>query len=249
VRRSPRKGEKKAIYVLNLVIPTRLIDNCLEPAKSAVQIEVCKLLSTTGPRKIWIWKIQHKNVVTTFLSSVIDLFLIRHGFASGKRGVEEEGCDPPPKKRKVSIVPNYATQNNVPHSRKVEPKEERAIFIHPVSSWEPTVKLWYSADRNQKGNISEEIPQTTVWEDPAAGEMFIVNTRTGNSYSQNSRHEIDGTKSANVNRISRIPRLLMKSLDGACSGPAHDKMPDWLQEALIVGSECLRYTLIWQFGI
>ncbi|KAG1847262.1 hypothetical protein C8R48DRAFT_555342, partial [Suillus tomentosus] len=40
VRRSPRKGEKKAIYVLNLVIPTRLIDNCLEPAKSAVQIEV-----------------------------------------------------------------------------------------------------------------------------------------------------------------------------------------------------------------
>ncbi|KAG2152494.1 hypothetical protein BD769DRAFT_1405591 [Suillus cothurnatus] len=195
VRRSPRKGEKKAIYVLNLVIPTRLIDNCLEPAKSAVQIE-------------------HKNVVTTFLSSVIDLFLIRHGFASGKRGVEEEGCDPPPKKRKVSIVPNNATQNNVPHSRKVEPKEERAIFIHP-------------------GNISEEIPQTTVWEDPAAGEMFIVNTRTGNSYSQNSRHEIDGTKSANVNRISRIPRLLMKSLDGACSGPAHDKMPDWLQEALI----------------
>lgn len=39
-RRSPRKGEKRPIYVLNLVIPTRHIDNCLEPAKSAVHIEV-----------------------------------------------------------------------------------------------------------------------------------------------------------------------------------------------------------------
>ncbi|KAG1815665.1 uncharacterized protein BJ212DRAFT_1357867 [Suillus subaureus] len=200
VRRSPRKGEKKPVYVLNLVIPTRLIDNCLEPAKSAVQIE-------------------HKNVVTTFLSSVIDLFLIRHGFASGKRGAEE-GCDPPPKKRKVSIVSNSGAQNNVPQpptSRKAEPKEARAVFIHP-------------------GNISEEIPQTTIWEDPAAGEMFIVDTRTGNSYSQNSRHKIDGTDTANVNRVSRISRLLRKSQDpgqGACSGPTHDKMPDWLQEALI----------------
>jgi len=43
VRRSPRKGEKKPIYVLNLVIPTRHIDNCLEPAKSIVQIEVGKI--------------------------------------------------------------------------------------------------------------------------------------------------------------------------------------------------------------
>ncbi|KAG1892183.1 hypothetical protein F4604DRAFT_13425 [Suillus subluteus] len=196
VRRSPRKGEKKPIYVLNLVIPTRLIDNCLEPAKSAVQIE-------------------HKNAVTTFLSSVIDLFLIRHGFTSGKRG-GEEGCDPPPKKRKVSIVSNSAGRNNVPQppaSRKAEPKEAWAVFIHP-------------------GNISEEIPQTTVWEDPAVGEMFIVNARTGNSYSQNSRHKIDGTNTANVNRVSQIPRLLRKG-QGPCSGPAHDKMPDWLQEALV----------------
>lgn len=203
VRRSPRKGEKKPIYVLNLVIPTRLIDNCLEPAKSAVQIE-------------------HKNAVTTFLSSVIDLFLIRHGFASGKRGAEE-GCDPPPKKRKVSTVPISAARNNVPQppaSGKAEPKEARAVFIHP-------------------GNISEEIPQTTVWEDPAAGEMFIVNARTGNSYSQNSHHRINGANTANVNRVSRIPRLLRKGQhprQGPCSGPARDKMPDWLQEALIANN-------------
>lgn len=194
VRRSPRKGEKKAIYVLNLVIPTRLIDNCLEPAKSAVQIE-------------------HKNVVTTFLSSVIDSFLIRHGFTSGKRGAEE-GCGSPPKKRKVSMVPNSADQNKVPQppaNRKTEPKEARAVFIHP-------------------GNVSEEIPRTTVRK---TGEMFIVNPRTGNSYLQSSRHKIDGTNSASANRVSRIPRLLR---EGPCSGPAQHKMPDWLQEALIANN-------------
>ncbi|KAG2115935.1 uncharacterized protein F5147DRAFT_606020 [Suillus discolor] len=191
VRRSPRKGEKKVIYVLNLVIPTRLIDNCLEPAKSAVQIE-------------------HKNVVTTFLSSVIDSFLIRHGFTSGKRGAEE-GCGSPPKKRKVTMVPNSADQNKVPANRKTEPKEAQAVFIHP-------------------GNMSEEIPRTSVWE---TGEMFIVNPRTGNSYLQSSRHKIDGTNSASANRVSRIPRLLR---EGPCSGPVHNKMPDWLQEALIANN-------------
>lgn len=193
VRRSPRKGEKKPIYVLNLVIPTRLIDNCLEPAKSIVQIE-------------------HKNVVTTFLSSVIDSFLIRYGFASGKRGAEE-GYDSPPKKRKVSIVPDSTAKINAaqpPASRKAEPK---AVFIHP-------------------GNISEESPPTRVWEDPATGEMFIVNARTGNSYAQHSSHKSDGPCTANTNRTLRIPRLLKKDQDGLCSGPAHDKMPDWLQEAL-----------------
>ncbi|KAG2156312.1 hypothetical protein DEU56DRAFT_766489 [Suillus clintonianus] len=186
VRRSPRKGEKKPIYVLNLVIPTRLIDNCLEPAKSAVQIE-------------------QKNVVTSFVSSVIDSFLVQHGFASGKRGAEE-GCDSPPKKRKVSMFPGSVAQNNG-HQRSAAPM----VFIHP-------------------GDFSEEIPQTKIWE---TGE---IDARTGNSYPQNSHHKIDGTKTASVNRSSRISRLLKKGDDpsqgDACSGHVRDNMPDWLQEAL-----------------
>jgi len=63
---------------------------------------------------------------------VIDSFLIRNSFASGKRGAEE-GYGSPPKKRKVSIVPDGTAQINVaqlPASRKAEPK---AVFIHPVS--------------------------------------------------------------------------------------------------------------------
>ncbi|KAJ6610406.1 hypothetical protein B0H10DRAFT_1811692, partial [Mycena sp. CBHHK59/15] len=37
-RRSPRKAEKRAAYVLNLTVPPRLVDNCLEPAKGAVHL-------------------------------------------------------------------------------------------------------------------------------------------------------------------------------------------------------------------
>jgi DNA mismatch repair protein MLH3 len=40
VRRSPRKAEKKPVYVLNFTIPPRLIDNCLEPTKASVQFQV-----------------------------------------------------------------------------------------------------------------------------------------------------------------------------------------------------------------
>ncbi|KAG6910982.1 hypothetical protein DXG01_006036 [Tephrocybe rancida] len=37
VRRSPRKMERKAVYVLNLTVPSEQLDNCLEPAKAHIQ--------------------------------------------------------------------------------------------------------------------------------------------------------------------------------------------------------------------
>ncbi|KAJ8597377.1 hypothetical protein M405DRAFT_755983 [Rhizopogon salebrosus TDB-379] len=194
-RRSPRKGEKRPIYVLNLVIPTRHIDNCLEPAKSAVHIE-------------------HKNVVTSFLSSVIETFLTRHGFASRKRGAQED-YESPAKKRKVaakSMIPNSMTQNitQTPASQK---SETPALFIRP-------------------GEISEEIPQSTVWQDPVTEETFTVDARSGNSYSQNSCHKAD---TVSMNRVLRIPSLLKKNKDPGqdpCSGHIRDCIPDWLSEAL-----------------
>lgn len=39
-RGSPRKTEKKPVYVLNLMIPPRFVDNIIEPAKAAVQLQV-----------------------------------------------------------------------------------------------------------------------------------------------------------------------------------------------------------------
>jgi len=91
-----------------------------------------------------------------------------------------------------------------------------------------------------KGEISEEIPQTTVWKDPETEETFIVDARSGNSYSQNSRHKVSETNTASMNRVTRIPRHVLKNnrdpgQGGASSGPTRDSMPDWLSEALSVG--------------
>ena len=40
IRRSPRKIEKKAVYVLNLSIAQEGVDNCLDPSKSVIQLRV-----------------------------------------------------------------------------------------------------------------------------------------------------------------------------------------------------------------
>jgi DNA mismatch repair protein MLH3 len=40
IRRSPRKQEKRPVYVLNLTIPSRELDNCLEPSKMTVFVQV-----------------------------------------------------------------------------------------------------------------------------------------------------------------------------------------------------------------
>lgn len=39
-RRSPRKMEKRPVYVLNITLPKTTVDICLEPSKTSVQIEV-----------------------------------------------------------------------------------------------------------------------------------------------------------------------------------------------------------------
>ena len=40
IRRSPRKTEKKPVYVLNLMVPPANVDNFLEPAKDHVHFQV-----------------------------------------------------------------------------------------------------------------------------------------------------------------------------------------------------------------
>jgi hypothetical protein len=42
-RRSPRKTERRPVFVLNIELPPRSLDICLEPTKASVQFEVKKL--------------------------------------------------------------------------------------------------------------------------------------------------------------------------------------------------------------
>ncbi|KAF8213919.1 hypothetical protein K438DRAFT_1802528 [Mycena galopus ATCC 62051] len=83
VRRSPRKSEKKPVYVLDLSIPPQQVDNCLEPAKAAVHL-------------------RNKNAVASFLASTIQTFLTRHGFSTEKqpKGTPRGSPSPSPRKRR-----------------------------------------------------------------------------------------------------------------------------------------------------
>ncbi|KAJ7126385.1 hypothetical protein C8R43DRAFT_1028784 [Mycena crocata] len=111
VRRSPRKTEKKPVYVLNLTVPPQQIDNCLEPAKAAVHL-------------------QNKGSVVALLSSTVQAFLTRHRFSFTKEaGADHRGSPSPRKRRKydlkgddsgyAEVEPNF--QHTTGQSREASP--------------------------------------------------------------------------------------------------------------------------------
>ncbi|KIJ69942.1 hypothetical protein HYDPIDRAFT_23098 [Hydnomerulius pinastri MD-312] len=209
VRRSPRKGEKKPIYVLNLIIPARHIDNCLEPAKSAVQLD-------------------NKNAVTSFLSATIQSFLIRHSFAPNKRANEDAEDGSPKKKRKLitaSPIKVSPTKQDVLPSGSGTGKPSRSgtpgLFIRPVEA------IDFGANTRQK----------VVWKDPATGETFIIDPRTGNSYPQSAPRAVGVTApfEASAKRQTLHSSHLtakQRSPGGSEDTRSGDNVPDWLQEAL-----------------
>ncbi|KAG6378611.1 carboxyl transferase domain-containing protein [Boletus reticuloceps] len=122
-RRSPRKGEKKPVYVLNVVIPVKHIDNCLEPSKSTVELE-------------------NKNVVTSFLSATIQSFLVHHNFAPEKRrgGNPDDGSP----RKKPKLVPEcranlVAPSGSVSLERSGAPSESTHMGKMPMADAQKTV--------------------------------------------------------------------------------------------------------------
>ena len=111
-RRSPRKNERRPVYVLNVTVPPRSIDNCLEPAKSAVHFEVTDCgftyLSLIVDLDLHIGILTSKNpeAVSSFVSAVVQSFLVRHGFYSDNLKANaraQTGFPSPRKKRKIGI--------------------------------------------------------------------------------------------------------------------------------------------------
>lgn len=84
-RRSPRKTEKKPVYVLNLTVPPRGVDNCLEPAKGNLHF-------------------QNKDTIIALLSSAIQSFLSRNGFSNVRDGSTRNSASPSPRKRRKTDI-------------------------------------------------------------------------------------------------------------------------------------------------
>ncbi|KAG6850892.1 hypothetical protein H0H93_006718 [Arthromyces matolae] len=82
IRRSPRKTEKQAVYVLNLTVPPNQLDNCLEPTKTDIQF-------------------QRRDVVLNLLSTTVTGFLSKNGFLTPHHDQINPPFSSPRKKRKI----------------------------------------------------------------------------------------------------------------------------------------------------
>lgn len=81
-RRAPRKATQRPIYVFNLTIPQRQVDNCVEPTKTALHLS-------------------NKEAVISLLTDTVTSFLVRHGYLSKPKPKEVEALPPPSKKRRL----------------------------------------------------------------------------------------------------------------------------------------------------
>ncbi|KAF7290914.1 Mismatch repair-related protein [Mycena chlorophos] len=184
-RRSPRKTEKRAVYVLNITVPPQDMDNCLEPAKAVVHL-------------------RNKTNVTALLAGAVDSFLVRNGFALQDK---PRTASPSPRKRQktdhdFADDSGYAEDEPSTSMRGRRPSALSKAVI-------PAVPFH-----------TQEAEEEVLWTDANTGQVYVVNTRTGNSHKQS---EPPGTDDA---AIAQRRTLVKRSQEKA------DDMPKWIQEAL-----------------
>ncbi|CAL1700488.1 unnamed protein product [Somion occarium] len=186
---SPRKTEKKPIYVLNITVPPSQVDNCLEPAKSAVYLG-------------------NGEFIANFLGSVVQSFLVRHGFAAHPTKpakMRDSVPSSPRKRRKIDIM----------ESPQRPPLQVRAS----VSSARPETPLIVRED------MSEGEDDKLIWTDPHTGSKFVVDKRTGNSYPFKQPSPQDDHHEDDIPKASRMRRTLQTS-------DTSFDTPDWIRKAL-----------------
>ncbi|KAJ3528608.1 hypothetical protein NM688_g7975 [Phlebia brevispora] len=217
-RRSPKKPDKKPIYVLNITIPPQQVDNCLEPAKTAVQL-------------------QNTDAVTSLLSSVVHAFLVKHGFKTDKDHEHGQRNMPSHKRRKLeashsaefttassSRVPSSARARTVPLSRSQTPN------VLP----EVRLTLFKRSDVlslcGMQVNPTAETEGEFRWTDPRTGETFSIDSRTGNSYRVDDRRD-DGPSAGSARRtLASRPSFIKDS--AVVEAAEEGETPQWIQEAL-----------------
>ncbi|KAF9809852.1 hypothetical protein IEO21_07213 [Rhodonia placenta] len=209
-RRSPRKTEKKPAYVLKLSIPPQHVDNCVEPAKTVVQL-------------------QNTGAVTAFLASVVESFLIRHGFVAQRiRQRNDSSCrtlqtdmHPPRKRRRVTLSTKRSHEQDT--VRPGSPSFRGAIEGLRVA----TTALPLTANPTE----DDDAPAQTTWTNPDTGEIFVVDTRTGNSYPAHNQQQ--GRLPLHRRRTIAIkPSTRISSSKGGEDLEGIEDMPDWIRTAL-----------------
>ncbi|KDQ64416.1 hypothetical protein JAAARDRAFT_187743 [Jaapia argillacea MUCL 33604] len=209
IRRSPRKNEKKPIYVLNLTILTSDVDNCLEPAKATVQLK-------------------NTLVASSLLASATRSFLIRRGFLSERRSQHTLPIAyASPRKRRRVQSQDQGDAGPIP-SDSLPANQTRSGFVA-----RPVTNASVRAIQQAGGPAANETDEVD-WYDHQTGETFLVDTRTGNSYQRRPPNGVDNDGDS-ITRPDPGRRTLANKTKLPTTDSAHRNgfaVPEWIISAL-----------------
>ncbi|KAI0920894.1 hypothetical protein AcV5_001344 [Taiwanofungus camphoratus] len=212
-RRSPRRMEKKPVYVLNLIIPPQTVDNCLEPAKAAVQL-------------------QNSEAVSAFLSSVVEAFLVRHGFLVQRvprrrprtSALPEHGDIPSPRKKR-KITTTQLDSEDLDNRRLLPPS-----FLKRNACPSLVAHLPHEDNGTE---YDTDACKETLWTDPVTGETFVIDTRTGNSYLLHAPLATNDEGTSKRSRRSLAAGVIPMTADTVGRRGDEEKVvPNWIRDAL-----------------
>ncbi|KAI0638404.1 hypothetical protein C8Q77DRAFT_1276186 [Trametes polyzona] len=215
-RRSPRKTEKKPIYVLNLTIAPRYIDNCVEPAKAAVQL-------------------RNSADAAALLSAVIERFLDKHGFllARSENFQPLGNTSSPRKRRKLNSEKDPA---GPPQGRVLSPPRSQLPLegVCELQLMRPKTAPDHTSKRLpttlEDGVVAGGVEDTShmLWTDPTTGERFVIDGRTGNSYPQ-----VAPTAPTTTDAPTATPaRRARMTLASSSLVPTKADAPAWIAQVL-----------------
>ncbi|KAL5487622.1 MLH3 [Sanghuangporus weigelae] len=207
LRRSPKKRELRPVYVLNIAVPPREIDNCLEPAKAVVHL-------------------QNQDAIVSFLADVIQSFLSRQGFKTSTPDVASRDYEHPSCKRRRVIAHHDDGEN-------FGQRDESQIDTPECTSDSKESAMNLFIEGPSVGNEHREFR----WVDPNTGRMYLIDPRTGNSYLPEQRcHDLENGESCHVTRQRTIvdegwPENSRQMRESARNGDGN-RIPDWITQAL-----------------
>ncbi|KAJ7437820.1 hypothetical protein B0H11DRAFT_1753330, partial [Mycena galericulata] len=207
IRRSSRKAEKKAVYVLNLTVPPQQTDNCLEPAKAAVHL-------------------RNKGTVVPFLSSTIQTFLVRHCFSvpNAAKGIDR-GSPSPRKRRKYHFEDDSGYAEPETSSRQVfhslgSSREPSPIPFAYLTIQETEELIWTDPHTGQIYVVDARTGNSYRQSDPppAAASDGVPQARQGRTLSRQKARVADGVEK------STMPEWIQEALEARQQYP-ENKIP------------------------
>ncbi|KAG9128271.1 DNA mismatch repair protein [Ceratobasidium sp. 392] len=218
-RCSPRKVEKKPIYVLNLSISPSQVDNFVEPAKSMVQF-------------------RDTNRVLAFVLEVISRFLDKNNLSVQSRHVESNLGSPRKRVRREGTQPSLTSSQRNHATPSASGMQAQAPDLLATAS-----------PRVARDLLNTDKPQPTFddsgyfeWTDPSSGDSFLVDSNTGNSFPRNRLPEHIQDSVYTSAEDNKFKNTETSSVDRRSLKPSHPELellaekshiiPEWLTKAM-----------------